>query len=49
MSDKEALAAEAATLQQVFDAPSWSINKHRIVRKIVLHFEQVLIDVLSGI
>jgi hypothetical protein len=33
--------------QQTFDAPSWSLNQHRIVKKLMGHYEQVVVQVLA--
>jgi hypothetical protein len=35
--------------QQTFDAPSWTLNQHRIVKKILGHYEQVVIHVLANV
>ena len=35
--------------QQTFDAPSWSLNKHRIVKKLMVHYEQAIVQVLANV
>ena len=35
--------------QQSFDAPSWSINQHRILKKIIDHYKVCVLAVLSAI
>jgi hypothetical protein len=35
--------------QQVFSAPSWSINQHRIVKKLIDHLELSMLSVLSSV
>ncbi len=35
--------------QQTFDAPSWTLNQHRIVKKLLGHYEQVIEQVLAGV
>lgn len=42
------VAANAAA-QQSFNAPSWAINQHRILSKLIAHFEQSMLTVLHGI
>lgn len=35
--------------QQTFNAPSWSINQHRILKKLLLRYEQSMVAVLNRI
>lgn len=35
--------------QQTFDAPSWTLNQHRLVKRTLGHYEQVIIQVLSTV
>ena len=42
------MAANVAA-QQVFDAPSWSINQHRILKRLLARYEQEMLAVLGGI
>lgn len=35
--------------QQLFNAPSWSLNQHRILSKLIGHYEQVMERVLADI
>jgi hypothetical protein len=35
--------------QQNFSAPSWSLNQHRIIKKLIEHYEQAMKDALSSI
>ena len=35
--------------QQVFDAPSWSINQHRVLKKLLARYEQEMLAVLAVI
>lgn len=34
--------------QQVFNAPSWSINQYRIVKKLIDKYEQAMVSSLAG-
>jgi hypothetical protein len=42
------MAANVAA-QQSFLAPSWTLNQHRIVTKILGHYEQVMLNVLAAV
>lgn len=42
------IAANLAA-QQTFSAPSWSINQHRILKKLIARYEQVLTAVLAAV
>jgi hypothetical protein len=42
------MAANVAA-QQTFQAPSWSLNQHRILVKLITHYEQSMLDVINGI
>jgi len=33
-------------LQQRFDAPSWTLNEFEIIRRILEHFESILVEVI---
>ncbi len=35
--------------QQTFDAPSWAINKHRILKRLIANYEQTMLIALKGI
>ncbi|MDO9371323.1 MAG: hypothetical protein Q7U07_01850 [Gammaproteobacteria bacterium] len=35
--------------QQTFNAPSWTINKHRILKKLIAQYEQTMLAVLAVI
>lgn len=35
--------------QQTFQAPSWSMNQHRIIKKLLSQYEQSMLAVLAGI
>lgn len=35
--------------QQKFDAPSWSINQHRVISRILQNYENCMTDVLRGV
>lgn len=35
--------------QQTFNAPSWTLNQHRLVKKLLAHYEQVMIEVLATV
>lgn len=35
--------------QQTFDAPSWTLNQHRVVKKLMGHYEQVIVQVLANV
>ena len=42
------LAANVAS-QQSFDAPSWSINQHRVLKKLLTRYEQEMLAALATI
>lgn len=42
------MAAHLAA-QQTFQAPSWSINQHRVLKKLLSHYEEAMVAVLSAI
>ncbi len=42
------MAANVAA-QQTFQAPSWSLNQHRVLKKMLLHYEQAMLVVLAAI
>ncbi|MBS1941784.1 MAG: hypothetical protein JST38_12995 [Bacteroidetes bacterium] len=42
------MAANIAA-QQTFQAPSWSINQHRLLKNLLAHYEQAMLEVLSAI
>ena len=42
------VAANVAA-QQVFNAPSWSINQHRVITRLIAHYEQSLTVTLAAI
>lgn len=35
--------------QQTFQAPSWSLNQHRLLAKLLVRYEQSMIAILNGI
>ncbi len=35
--------------QKNFDAPSWTLNQHRIIKKLLSHYEQVMAEVLATV
>lgn len=35
--------------QQTFDAPSWTLNQHRVVKRLMGHYEQVVVQVLANV
>jgi hypothetical protein len=35
--------------QQAFEAPSWSINQHRVIKKLLVRYEQEMLAALAGI
>lgn len=35
--------------QQTFQAPSWSINQHRLLSKLLARYERAMVSVLTGI
>lgn len=42
------VAANVAA-QQTFSAPSWSLNQHRLISRLIQQYEQAMVHVLAGV